>query len=655
MELQLPLFGAESTWRPDTSFPEPPTGSFVALDTETRDPNLRDQGPGFIRGDAKVAGFSVGFENGWGTYLPIAHGDGEDLDPAQVKGWVQSIVKRTDIKLTGANLLYDIEACWSEGIEVKSPLYDVQVAEPLIDEERPGGYSLEELGLSYTQRGKNTRMLDEMLIAHGLWKKSSGHTVPNRGMIGHLPSKYVGAYAEEDCHLPIKIIQKQLVELQREELMSIFALEQELQPIMWAMRLKGVRVDVDAARAMIPDLIKDENELYAKMKADTGLNVDPDSGKSLSIAFEKLGLPIKLTAKGNPSFTADYLEEMAAVSPFVEDVLTYRKLVKMRRDFIHGMVVEKPVDGRLHPNWHQLRGPTEQADEGEVNGTRSGRIASTKVNLTQIPSRHPKWGKLIRSLFIADEGAEWCKCDYEQQEPRLQLEYAVRKNLPGASEALQRYIDNPATDYHQMVADLCTLRSGKLVSRRHAKTINLGLAYGMGFYKLARMLGMSDDDARALFNVYHEGVPYVAKLSEMAEDQAKTLGFVRTILGRRRHFKDWEPISRRYKDRVAPRRDYKEAVESWKYVTRAMTRKAWNSIVQGSAADQTKTAIINLHRLGLTPQIQVYDELNTSIFHREEALIMKREMENALPNMRVPFLVTPEVGRSWGQVEKMAA
>lgn len=650
--LQLPLFGPASDWTPDLSFPTPQPNDFVAIDTETKDPGLRDLGPGFLRGTAKVAGYSIAFGE-FATYLPIGHNDGCDLDRSQINGYIQSIVKRLDIKLTGANILYDIEAMDSEGVKVSAPLYDTQVLEPLLDEEKPGGVGLENLGWDYLGRGKDVRLLEEALIAHGLYERKKGKTIPDRGMMAHLPSKFVGPYAVEDVRMPNEIVPLQLMKLAEEELGNIFKLEQELEPIMWEMRKLGVRVDVEAAEAMIPDLAKDENDLLEKLRHDTGLKIDPFSGKSLEILFKQLGYDVRYTIKGNPTFTADYLEEMAGLSPIIEDVLTFRKLFKMRRDFIQGMIIEKPVNGRLHPNWHQLRAPAEGADEDEANGVRGGRIASTKVNLTQIPSRHPKWGPLIRRLFIADEGGRWCKCDYEQQEPRLQLEYAVRKGLPGAAEALQRYIDDPDTDYHQMVADLCTQHAGYEVKRRPAKTINLGLAYGMGEAKLAHSLGMELDEAKKLFAVYHAAVPYVRLLSQKANDQAASLGYVRTILGRRRHYRDWEPIASRFKDRVLPRRNYQEAVDSWKYVKRAYTHKAFNAIVQGSAADQTKTAIIQLHREGLTPQIQVYDELNRTIYSDAEAWRMKEIMEQALPNMTVPFLTKPEVGPSWGAVEKL--
>ena len=653
LELQLALFGAESSWKPDLSFPDIPSGTFLSLDTETFDPGLMELGPGFIRGTAHVKGIAVGNEEkNYATYLPIAHGDGEDLDRDQVLRYIAYQVGRTDIKLTGANLMYELEALWSLGIEIKAPLYDVQVAEPLIDEERPGGFNLDNLGYVYESEGKDKRMLDEALIAHGLYQRKKGKTFPDYGKIGLLPSKNVGPYATQDVLLPSRIIRKQLKLLEEEATMDVFRLEQELQPVLWAMRLKGVRVDVERAVGLVPDLIIDENVLLRKMRDATDLKVDPDSSKSLAIACDKLGIEYNLTSKGNPSFTAEFLEQNAKIYPFLDDVLTFRKLTKMRRDFIVGMIIEKPVDDRVHPNWHQLRGAaTQDEDDGDPNGVRGGRIAATKPNLTQIPARHPKWGPLIRSLFIPDEGGRWCKCDYEQQEPRIQLEYAVRKQLPGAMESLQRYIENPAIDYHQLVADLCTERSGRLVARRPAKTINLGLSYGMGQEKLARQLGMALPDAKALFAVYHAAVPYVQLLGNMAEAQAQTYGYVRTLLGRRRHFRDWEPAYRSFL--VTPRRNYDEAVKAWKSVRRAMTRKAWNAIVQGSAADQTKTAIVRLHRIGLTPQVQVYDELNSTIYDDQQAWMMKREMEEALPGLSVPFLTTPEVGSSWGNLRTL--
>jgi DNA polymerase I-like protein with 3'-5' exonuclease and polymerase domains len=311
------------------------------------------------------------------------------------------------------------------------------------------------------------------------------------------------------------------------------------------------------------------------------------------------------------------------------------------------------VRGRLHPQWHQLRSSNEssEGDDGDENGTRTGRIASSKPNLTNIPTRDPRWGKKIRSVFIADEGGKYCKNDFSSQEPRILLHFAFIKGYRGAAEARQRYLDDPNTDYHQMTADLIRERTGKIIERRPAKDINLGSAYGMGFYKLAAKLGLELEEAKKLLKVYHEGVPYVKKLEERCMEIVQAQGFIRTILGRKRRFKFWEPRAWERKKGATPVESYELAVEMWgQDVERSDAHKALNAICQGSAADQTKTAIVLLDREGLTPQIQVYDELGQTIWNDRDALRIKEVMEHAI-EFEIPHVADPEVGRSWGETK----
>lgn len=643
---QLPMFEPVSEWVPPTELPDLSQAKMIGIDVEAKDPNLMKQGPGFIRGDAKVVGISLAVDGGPKMYLPFGHEQGGNMDKDLVVRYVKEQVGRSNQIKCGANLMYELEALASLGIEMRGPLYDIQVGEPLLDEDRKDGNSLEVLSQFYLGRGKNESKLKEAANNFSLDPKKD---------LWRLHSKYVGEYGEDDALFPTQIIQKQLKQLEEEKLMDVWNLETRLLPILWKMRARGIRVDLDKAERLSLEMQDDENVLLSKIWNETGYRVDPWSTKSLTVFLNQMGLgfyvqytpPSKQYPQGQPSFTNEWFDKMAGEHLVFGWLREFRVNSKIRRDFVEGLILNGNIRGRLHPQWHQLR----QDDEDRANGTRTGRIASSKPNLTNIPTRDPKWGKKIRGLFTADEGGKYCKNDFSSQEPRILLHFAFIKGYKGAAEARQRYLDDPNTDYHQMTADLIFDRTGKRIERRPAKDINLGSAYGMGFLKLARKLGLSEDAARVLLKVYHEGVPYVKKLEERCMEIVYAQGFIRTILGRKRRFKLWEPVDWERKRNSFPVDDYDLAVERWgQNVQRADAHKALNAICQGSAADQTKQAIIDLDSIGLCPQIQVYDELGQTIWDIKDAYRIKEVMENAI-RFEVPHLADPEIGLTWGDTK----
>jgi DNA polymerase I-like protein with 3'-5' exonuclease and polymerase domains len=644
---QLAMFAPSSEWKPPTELPDLSRAKIIGVDVEAKDPNLMTMGPGFIRGDARVVGISLATEDGPKMYLPFGHEGGGNMDKDVVVDYVKKQLSRPDQIKVGANLMYELEALTSLGIEMKGPLADIQVAEPLLDEEKPGGYSLEALSNQYLERGKNeAKLLDA----------ATNFQIDPKKDLWRLHSKYVGEYAEDDAALPIEILRYQLPQLDKEKLMDVWKLESDLLPVLWKMRARGIKVDLDAAERLNGEMTDDENLVLGRIWEMTGYKVDPWSAKSLAVFLNQMGLgfyieftkPSKQHPQGQPSFTNEWFMKMGDQHPVFTLLRDYRVMSKIRRDFVEGLILNNNVRGRLHPQWHQLR----QDDEDRENGTRTGRIASSKPNLTNIPTRDPKWGKKIRSLFVADEGGKYCKNDFSSQEPRILLHFAYLKRYPGSVEARQRYLDNPKTDYHQMTADLIKERTGKHIERRPAKDINLGSAYGMGFYKLAAKLGLDLDSAKALLKVYHEGVPYVKKLERRCMDIVQHQGFIRTVLGRKRRFNKWEPVDWERKKGATPVASYELAVEMWgPNVERSDAHKALNAICQGSAADQTKQAIVNLDQIGLCPQIQVYDELGQTIWDMKDAYRIKEVMEHAI-EFEVPHLADPDVGDNWGNTKE---
>jgi DNA polymerase I-like protein with 3'-5' exonuclease and polymerase domains len=247
---------------------------------------------------------------------------------------------------------------------------------------------------------------------------------------------------------------------------------------------------------------------------------------------------------------------------------------------------------------------------------------------------------MIRSLFIPEEGMKWGVFDYSQQEPRLVVHYAALQNMYGVGDVLDAYNDS-SVDFHQIVADMAN------IPRSQAKTINLGLFYGMGKNKLQAELGVNKETAEDLFKQYHSRVPFVKQLMDSVMSRAQDRGQIRTLLGRLCRFHLWEPnqfgIHKPLPHDAA-------LAEHGPGIKRAYTYKALNRLIQGSAADMTKKAMIELHKEGITPHIQVHDELDISVMNELEAAKIKDIMESAV-DLEVPNKVDYESGPNWGTIE----
>jgi DNA polymerase I-like protein with 3'-5' exonuclease and polymerase domains len=270
----------------------------------------------------------------------------------------------------------------------------------------------------------------------------------------------------------------------------------------------------------------------------------------------------------------------------------------------------------------------------------TGRFSYNNPNLQQIPARNKELGPRIRSLFIPEEGMTWGCFDYSQQEPRLVTHYAALDGLYGVEEVLDAYNGGEA-DFHQIVAEMAN------IPRSQAKTINLGLFYGMGKNKLQAELGVSKENAEDLFRTYHDKVPFVKMLMESVMRRAQDRGRVRTLLGRRCRFDLWEPNQ----FGIHKALPHEEALsEHGPGIKRAYTYKALNRLIQGSAADMTKKAMVELHKEGITPHIQVHDELDISVVNPLEAAKIKDIMESAV-DLEVPNKVDYESGPNWGTIK----
>jgi len=453
---------------------------------------------------------------------------------------------------------------------------------------------------------------------------------------------HVGPYAQTDAELTLELWNFFKVKVGQEGLQEIVDLELALLPCLVDMTSRGVRVDLDAAAKTRDALIRREKNVVREIKKLVGNHVEIWAAKSLADAFDKLSVSYPRTATGAPSFTKAFLT--AHEHPLAKMVVDARALNKIQGTFISSIMKHVGDDGRIHGHINQIR-----SDDG---GTVSGRISMNNPNLQQIPARDPELGPMIRSLFLPEEGEKWASIDFSQQEPRILVHYASvfgkSRSLPlrGVEEFVDGYRNDPTMDFHTMVADMAQ------ISRKQAKTINLGMMYGMGAKKMADQLDIPLEEAKELINQYHQRVPFVKMLMRGVTDRLNdkgSFGAIRSLKGRKCRFDLWEPDSFEM-NKALP---YHEAVRQYGQTTRlkrAYTYKALNRLIQASAADMTKQAMVDVYRTGKIPLIQIHDELAVSVTGKEEAQSIANLMTNAI-DLDVPSRCDIEIGASWGEAE----
>jgi len=611
-----PIFKPQTEWLPPQDFPDLSDYSEIAIDLETKDPDLKTIGSGSVVGRSNIVGIAVAVQD-WKGYYPIAHEGGGNMDKTIVLKWFQNVLNTESIKIFH-NAMYDVCFIRAAGLKINGTIVDTMIAGSLVDENR-FRYDLGSLGRDYVGIGKNEAVLKETA---DLWG------VDHKAEMYKLPAMYVGEYAEQDAELTYKLWQEMKKQMYHEDIEDIFKLETELFPCLVDMRFLGVRVDVEAAHKLKQELVEEEKECLQEIKKATQVDVQIWAARSIEKVFQKLSLPYDLTAKTNsPSFTKNFLQNHP--HPLVKQIARAREINKSHTTFID-TILKHQHKGRIHAEINQIR-----SDQG---GTVTGRFSYNNPNLQQIPARNKELGPRIRSLFIPEEGCKWGCFDYSQQEPRLVTHYASLDGLYGVDEVLDAYNDGEA-DFHQIVAEMAS------IPRSQAKTINLGLFYGMGKNKLQAELGISKEDANDLFRLYHDKVPFVKMLMESVMRRAQDKGRVRTLLGRRCRFNLWEPNQ----FGIHKALNHEDALaEHGPGIKRAFTYKALNKLIQGSAADMTKKAMVDLYKEGIIPHIQVHDELDISVDNNAEKI--KEIMESAV-ELEVPNKVDYESGPNWGTIK----
>ena len=619
-KMQLVFNYKPNLWSTPSEYKDLSGAKEIAIDLETKDDGINEGlGAGWATGRGKIVGFAVAIE-GWQGYYPMDHFGGGNLIKEQVLRYMKDVCALPCRKIFH-NAQYDVGWLQSYGIKVNGEIVDTMIAGALIDENRYT-YRLNALAKDYIGEIKAETDLVEAAKAHG---------VDPKGEMWKLPAEHVGHYAEQDARLTYLLWQRFKHEIQKQSLTTIWELEKNLLPILIEMRQKGVRVDVEKAQQLQKDFQVREKDTLHKIKQLAGKDVDIWAARQIADAYDKLGIEYPKTEKSKePSFTQQWLmNNEAEISKLIVQA---REINKFHNTFLSS-IMKYEHQGRIHAEIQQLR--------NDSGGTVSGRLSMSNPNLQQLPARNKEFGPMIRGLFLPEQGCKWGSFDYSQQEPRLVVHYAssIGEGYEGSQELVEAY-ENADADFHQTVADICG------IGRKEAKTIGLGLMYGMGKKKLATMLGLGYDEANALIGKYNRKVPFVKLLSDRCMGKANDEGTIRTKLGRKCRFNMWEPKD--FGLHTPEHYDNASAKYGRANIKRAFTYKALNRLIQGSAADQTKQAIVSCYELGHLPIVQIHDELCFNVKDKKDIDKIKSVMQDCV-KLNVPNVVDIALGKNFGE------
>lgn len=645
----MPMFQPTSTWRPPdlARLPSWRGVKRIGIDCETRDPQLKSLGIG-VRRDGRVIGVSFAIEDGPSFYLPMRHSTG-NLPEELVWRYLQEQAAEYTGIVVGANLQYDLDYLIHNGVVFPKAKFfrDVQVAEPLIDELQDS-YSLAALSERHGLPGKDEKLLRDAASAWAIDPKKQMY---------ELPAEFVGPYAVWDAELPLKLLRRQERIIDEQGLWEIYDLESRVLPVLLKMRRRGVRVSFERLEQVERWAIEEAKAALKQVYEETGCRINwRDVWKPDVIAAPLLETGVELsrtksTKKGQPgrySVDKDTLEALdRAGNPVARHIARARKMNKVSTTFAES-IRKHAVGDRIHCTFNQLR--SSKDDESDDSGARYGRLSCVDPNMQQQPARDPEIGPRWRSIYVPDEGGVWAADDFSQQEPRWLTHYAELMGLPRAAEMAERYRTDPKADNHTMMTQL--IHGEELVAswdkgtfkknRDDCKQIFLGKCYGMGGGKLCRKLGLPTDrvhsarigkwievagpEGKVIIDKFDERLPFVRLLANRCQDHVRKKGYIRTVLGRKCRFPKGE-----------------NGEYDW-------THKALNRLIQGSSADQTKAAMIQIDDAGYDLQLQIHDEIDMTVADRAEAEAVADIMKNSV-KANVPFRVDVEVGPSWGEAK----
>ena len=567
----------------------------VCFDTETTSLNEME---------TELIGMSFCYRKGLAYYIPISENQEEAKKTLEI---FRPFFEKKEILKIAHNLKFDYKVLKHYGVEVEGAIFDTMIAHYLLNPDgRHGMDYLSEIYLNYKP------VSIESLI---------GKKGKNQGTLRDVSLEEQTNYAAEDADVTFQLYEIFAPQLKKEGVEDLFYhIEMPLMRVLAKMEFAGISLDENWLIQESKDLENDLKNLETKIFELCGEEFNMNSPKQLGeILFEKLKLDpkAKKTKTGQYATSEDILQKLASKHEIIQYILEYRTYQKLKSTYVDALPNQIDKDTkRVHTNFSQTTAAT-------------GRLASLNPNLQNIPIRTLR-GQQIRGAFVADEGNKLISADYSQIELRLIAEISGEENMIKAFQNGEDIHASTAAKLFKIPIEEVTK-----TQRSQAKTVNFGIIYGQGAFALAEQTGLSRTEAKQLIDSYYETYP---KLKEfMAEQVAKArkLGYVETILGRKRHLQD---------------------INSNNFVVKGHAeRNAVNAPIQGSAADIIKLAMIKIQEvleqehLKTKMLLQVHDEL---VFEAPEnevetaKKLIKENMENAYKT-EVPLLVEVGVGKNW--------
>jgi DNA polymerase I-like protein with 3'-5' exonuclease and polymerase domains len=645
-------------WQAPNELPDLRHVGTVALDTETNDEGLRlDRGAAWPWGGGYITGISLAWRADGdirAIYVPLRHPDSQNFDREQVIRWLQDLIA-SDVRIVTHNALYDwgwLRADFGIAMPPSDRLDDTSALATIVDENRQS-YSLEALCKWRGLPGKDETLLEQACVLLGLVTGKRKKKINAKAHIWQMPAQYVGPYAETDAIRTLQLFESLVPVLDQEGTRDAYRLEIDLLPMVLEMRQRGIRVDVPAAERARETLLQKCNAVLTQIGEQLGTAVgmkEIRGRKWLVATFDRLKIKYPLTEKGNPSFETGNNKWMRQSTHWLPPLIAEAtRLHRYAENFLKTQIIDHVVNGRVHAEINPHRSTA--SNDNKSRGARSFRFSYSHPPLQQMPKHDVQLAPLVRVAFLPEEGETWADCDVSQQEFRLIVHYAQRLKLPRAAEAVERYRNDPSTDFHALVATWTD------IDRQSAKNSNFARVYGAGLRKFAQMIRKTEAEAREIWDKYERELPFVSQLSKRCEHLAHQHGYTPLYGGARRHWNRWAPGGR-WKKGAGPceldeaRRRTRDPAHPWygRQLYRAECRLALNALIQGSAAYHTKLWMRACWREGIVPLLQMHDSLSLSVSTPEQATRVAQLGCEAV-SLFVPMLVDVKYGPTWGSAK----
>lgn len=579
----------------------------IAVDTET---TSKDQI------EAELVGISLSFKEDEAYYLPLGHKNSNNLNKEVTIKKLQNVFDKNPKTIIGHNLKYDYVILKRNGLNLSGNFFDTMIGayllEPNLRAQKLSALAFSVLGLKITLienfigKGKEQLTFDQVPIEKALF------------------------YAAEDADIAFQLYKNLKLKLKEKDLFDLAEkIEFPLISILGDMELLGIKINKNELKKLS---IETEKKITGLQKeifrlAEEEFNISSPA-QLQKILFEKLKIQesmkdkkdLKKLKSGGYSTSASELEKLRDAHPIVEKVFNFRELTKLKSTYIDTLPKLIKKDGRIHTSYNQAI-------------TQTGRLSSSEPNLQNIPTRTEE-GKKIRNTFLADDGFLLLSADYSQIELRVVAHIANDKKMIN--------VFNLGRDIHtETAAGIYGVADNEVTEkmRRAAKIVNFGILYGVSAHGLHQQVGIKREEGQRLIDSYFELYPKIKEYTEKIQNQARTLGYVETIFGRRR---------------LLPEINSKNfAVRS------AAERMAINMPVQGTAADLMKLAMIDITRElpKVSPKtkllLQVHDELILEVPAKEIEVVAKfvKEKMNAVAKLSVPIETETRWGKKWGDLK----